>query len=165
MRILITAFLGLLSLSAVLLAAGCGGDDRPQVEPSPAVAAQADAPAQQEQPAAAEPTSDTAQQQTGATTDEQRAATAGARAGGAAQPQVQQAAQEQVQQQAQPQTEAVADRAPIQLGGDRPATLLLPGDISAPIPLVMLLHGYTMSAESIDRFFGISARVETIASP
>ena len=66
-----------------------------------------------------------------------------------------------MQQQAQPQTEAVADRAPIQLGGDRPATLLLPGDLSAPIPLVMLLHGYTMSAESIDRFFGISGRVET----
>ena len=67
----------------------------------------------------------------------------------------------QVQQQAQPQTAAVADRASIQLGGDRPATLLLPGDISAPIPLVLLLHGYTMSAESIDRFFGISGRVET----
>ena len=156
MRILITAFLGLLSLSAVLLAAGCGGDDRPQVEPSPAVAAQADAPAQQEQPAAAEPTSDTAQQQTGATTEQEQQ-----QAQEQVEPQVQQAAQEQVQQQAQPQTEAVADRAPIQLGDDRPATLLLPSEADAPLPLVMLLHGYTMSSDSIDRFFGISARVES----
>ncbi len=168
MRILITAFLGLLTLAALLLAAGCGGEDRPQEEPSPSVAAQGDDPAQQEQLAAADATSDAAQQQTDATTDQQQQ-----QAQEQVEPQVQQAAQqqsqqqvqaqaqEQVQQQAQAQTEAVADRTPIQLGGDRPATLLLPGDLSAPIPLVLLLHGYTMSADSIDRFFGISARVET----
>ena len=181
-RILITVFVGLLTLAAVVLAAGCGGDDRPQVEPSPAVAAQAAAPAQQEQPTAAEPTSDAAQQQTDAITEQQQQQAqeqvepqvqeaaqqqSQQQVTAQAQPQVQQAAQEQVQeqaqvqQQAQPQTEAVADRTPIQLGGDRPATLLLPGDISAPIPLVMLLHGYTMSAESIDRFSGISGRIET----
>ena len=186
MRILITVFVGLLTLAAVVLAAGCGGDDRPQVEPSPAVAAQAAAPAQQEQPTAAEPTSDAAQQQPDATTEQQQQQAqeqvepqvqeaaqqqSQQQVTAQAQPQVQQVAQEQVQeqvqeqaqvqQQAQPQTEAVADRTPIQLGGDRPATLLLPGDISAPIPLVMLLHGYTMRPESIDRFFGISGRVET----
>ena len=169
-RIRITVFVGLLTLAAVVLAAGCGGDDRPQVEPSPAVAAQAADPAQQEQPTAAEPTSDAAQQQPDATTEQQQQ-----QAQEQVEPQVQEAAQQQaqeqvqeqvqeqaqVQQQAQPQTEAVADRTPIQLGGDRPATLLLPGDISAPIPLVLLLHGYTMSAESIDRFSGISGRIET----
>ena len=189
-RILITAFLGLLTLAALLLAAGCGGEDRPQQEPSPSVAAQADAPAQQERPAAADATSDAAQQQPDATTEQQQQQAqeqvepqvqeaaqqqSQQQVTAQAQPQVQQVAQEQVQeqvqeevqeqaqvqQQAQPQTEAVADRTPIQLGGDRPATLLLPGDISAPIPLVMLLHGYTMSAESIDRFSGISGRIET----
>ena len=181
-RILITALLGLLTLAALLLATGCDGDDRPQVQPSPAVAAQAAAPAQQEQPTAAEPTSDAAQQQPDATTEQQQQQAqeqvepqvqetaqqqSQQQVQAQAQPQVQQAAQEQVQeqaqvqQQAQPQTEAVADRTPIQLGGDRPATLLLPGDISAPISLVMLLHGYTMSAESIDRFSGISGRIET----
>ena len=188
MRILIAVFVGLLTLAAVVLAAGCGGDDRPQVEPSPAVAAQAAAPAQQEQPTAADATSDAAQQQPDATTEQQQQQAqeqvepqvqepaqqqSQQQVTAQAQPQVQQVAQEQVQeqvqeqeqaqvqQQAQPQTEAVADRTPIQLGGDRPATLLLPGDISAPISLVMLLHGYTMSAESIDRFSGISGRIET----
>ena len=167
-RILITTFLGLLTLAALLLAAGCGGDERPQEEPYPAVAAQTDVPAQQEQPAAAEPTSDAAQQQTDAATEQQQQQQqeqvqphVQQAAQQQSQQQVQAQAQEQVQQQAEPQTEVVADRTPIQLGGDRPATLLLPGDISAPIPLVLLLHGYTMSAESIDRFSGISGRIET----
>ena len=167
-RILITTFLGLLTLAALLLAAGCGGHERPQEEPYPAVAAQTDVPAQQEQPAAAEPTSDAAQQQTDAATEQQQQQQqeqvqphVQQAAQQQSQQQVQAQAQEQVQQQAQAQTEAVADRTPIQLGGDRPATLLLPGDLSAPIPLVVLLHGYTMSADSIDRFFGISDRVET----
>ena len=179
-RILITALLGLLTLAALLLATGCDGDDRPQVQPSPAVAAQADAPAQQEQPPAVEPTSDATPQQTDATTEQQQqqaqeqvepqvqeAAQQQSQEQAQVQSEVQEAVQQQVQQQvrqqAQAQTQAVTvvDRAPIQLGGDRPATLLLPGDLSAPLPLVMLLHGYTMSAESIDRFFGISARVET----
>ena len=163
-RILITAFLGLLSLAVVLLAAGCGSDDRPREEPSPAVAAQADDPAQQEQGAAEDETSDAAQVQTGQTSEQEQQQPqerVQPQVQQAAQPQVQQSAQEQVQQQAQPQTEASAGRTSIQLGGDRPATLVLPGDLSAPLPLVMLLHGYTMTADSIDRFFGISARVET----
>ena len=175
-RILITAFVGLLTLAALLLAAGCGGEDRPQEEPSPSVGAQADDPAQQEQPAAADATRDEPQEQADETAEPEQQQSqervqpqaqqtaqqqSQQQVNAQAQPQVQQAAQEQVQQQAQPRTEAVADRTPIQLGGDRPATLLLPDDLSAPIPLVMLLHGYTMSAESIDRFFGISGRVET----
>ena len=175
-RILITTFLGLLTLAALLLAAGCGGHERPQEEPYPVVAAQADDPAQQGQPSVGDATIDEPQEQADETAEPeqqqsqervqpqvQQAAQQQSQqqVSAQAQPQVQQAAQEQVQQQAQPRTEAVADRTPIQLGGDRPATLLLPGDLSAPIPLVMLLHGYTMSADSIDRFFGISGRVET----
>ena len=131
---------------------------------------------QQEQPAAADESSEAAQQQSDETAQQQQQ-----QSPEQVQPQVQQAAQQQVATASsgnlrsnrprksrcksrlsrRPKPSAVADRTPIQLGGDRPATLLLPGDLSAPIPLVMLLHGYTMSAESIDRFFGISGRVET----
>ena len=141
--------------------------------PGPVAAQAADA-VQQEQPTASDESSEAAQQQSDETAQQQQQQSpeqaqpqvqqaAQVQEQTQAQAQVQQAAQQQVQQQAQAQTQAitVVERAPIQLGGDRPATLLLPDDLSAPIPLVLLLHGYTMSADSIDRFFGISGRVET----
>ena len=46
----------------------------------------------------------------------------------------------------------------IQIGGDRPATLLLPDTAEiAPLPLVVLLHGFGMTAEQIDGYLGISS--------
>lgn len=49
------------------------------------------------------------------------------------------------------------------IGGDRPATLTLPGDYAAgtPIPLVIVLHGFTSNAEWTDAYFGISRRIES----
>lgn len=48
------------------------------------------------------------------------------------------------------------------IGGDRPATLTLPNDYGGgtPIPLVIVLHGYTSNAGWTDRYFGISQRIE-----
>ena len=46
----------------------------------------------------------------------------------------------------------------ITIGGERPATLLLPTRPSAqPLPLVMLLHGFGMTADLVDGYFGISS--------
>ena len=47
------------------------------------------------------------------------------------------------------------------IGGDRPATLTLPDgyDGNTPIPLVMVLHGFTGNAGWTDNRFGISKRV------
>lgn len=49
------------------------------------------------------------------------------------------------------------------IGGDRPATLMLPAsyDGDSPIPLVMLLHGFTGSAGWTDDRFGITKRVDS----
>ncbi len=49
------------------------------------------------------------------------------------------------------------------MGGDRPATLTLPSDYEAgtPIPLVIVLHGFTSNAEWTDAYFGISRRIES----
>ena len=48
------------------------------------------------------------------------------------------------------------------IGGDRPATLTLPNNYApgTPIPLVIVLHGYTSNAEWTDGYFGISQRIE-----
>ena len=42
------------------------------------------------------------------------------------------------------------------IGGDRPATLTLPDgyDGGSPIPLVMVLHGFTGNSGWTDRYFG-----------
>lgn len=48
------------------------------------------------------------------------------------------------------------------IGGDRPASLTLPADYdgSRPLPLVMVLHGFTGNAEWTDERFGISRRID-----
>lgn len=48
------------------------------------------------------------------------------------------------------------------IGGDRPATLTLPNDYDGgtPIPLVIVLHGFTSNAGWTDRYFGITQRIE-----
>ena len=47
------------------------------------------------------------------------------------------------------------------LGGERPAAFLLPETrLLGPLPLVVLLHGFGMNAELIDRYFGLSQMAE-----
>ena len=48
------------------------------------------------------------------------------------------------------------------IGGDRPATLTLPDryEGGSPIPLVMVLHGFTGNSGWTDRYFGISQRID-----
>lgn len=48
------------------------------------------------------------------------------------------------------------------IGGDRSATLTLPTEYEpgTPIPLVLVLHGFTSNAGWTDGYFGISARID-----
>jgi polyhydroxybutyrate depolymerase len=41
-------------------------------------------------------------------------------------------------------------------GGGRPATVVLPEIGADPVPLVLVLHGYTSSPEAIDHWFGVT---------
>lgn len=54
------------------------------------------------------------------------------------------------------------DRYRFTIGGDRPATLIRPTRYEAgtPLPLVIVLHGYGGRAAGIDRYFGISKRLD-----
>lgn len=48
------------------------------------------------------------------------------------------------------------------IGGERPATLALPAERSGrSLPLVIVLHGFTANADWIDRYFGISGRIDS----
>ena len=47
----------------------------------------------------------------------------------------------------------------LEIGGDRPATLMLPSGHEGPLPLILALHGYTSSAEWFDTYTGLAARV------
>ncbi len=57
---------------------------------------------------------------------------------------------------------APIERAVHTIGGDRPASLTLPAgyDGRMPLPLVMVLHGFTGNAEWTDNRFGISGRID-----
>lgn len=61
----------------------------------------------------------------------------------------------------QPQQEQAVDTEVV-LGGERPATLLLPqgADLSQPRPLIVLLHGYSSFAEQADQYFQFSLQVD-----
>lgn len=61
----------------------------------------------------------------------------------------------------QPQHEQAAETEVV-LGGERPATLLLPqgADLSQPRPLIVLLHGYSSFAEQADQYFQFSLQVD-----
>ena len=166
----ISALLTLVVLAA-LIAAACGDDapqpSEPQAEPAQAEPAQPEQSEEPDEPQVQEEAADSVAEKAA----EQAAEDAQAQTPGdqeePAEPQPEQAEQETAEAptanaaSAEPEPESEAEPNRIELGGDRSATLVLPGDLSEPIPLVMLLHGYTMSAESIDRFFGISGRVET----
>lgn len=48
------------------------------------------------------------------------------------------------------------------LGGDRPANMKVPaGYDGSPLPLVILLHGYTVDGATQDFYFGLSSQVDT----
>ncbi len=159
----ISALLTLVVLAA-LIAAACG-DDAPKPSEPQAEAAQAE-PAQPEQ--AEEPDEPQAQAEAadGAANEAAEDAHAQTPAEQEEPPDPEQAGQEAAEPpiasaaSAEPEPESDAEPNRIAIGDDRPATLLLPSEADEPLPLVMLLHGYTMNAESIDRFFGISGRVE-----
>ena len=55
--------------------------------------------------------------------------------------------------------EQSADVEAIEIGGDRPATLLLPADREGPLPLVLSLHGYGSDARGHDWYFRLGERV------
>ncbi len=71
-----------------------------------------------------------------------------------------QAAEGQAQQAQQEQ--AVGDDDRVVLGGDRPATLLMPtgADRSEPRPLIVLLHGYGSRSSEADAYFQFSQWVD-----
>ncbi len=48
------------------------------------------------------------------------------------------------------------------LGGDRPASLVIPGGVGDDdsIPLIVAMHGYTSNASQLDSYFGLSERVQ-----
>ena len=60
------------------------------------------------------------------------------------------------------ETEAAATGEVVELGGARVARLRVPAsyDASRPMPLVMLLHGYTSTSRAQDAYFGLSQRAE-----
>ena len=55
---------------------------------------------------------------------------------------------------------AAEDVDTIEIGGQRPAQLLLPADRDAePLPLILSLHGYSGEASAHDWYFGLSERI------
>ena len=66
----------------------------------------------------------------------------------------------QVTEEADEQEEAPQNK--FVLGGDRPATLVLPvdADVAAPRPLILLLHGYSSHAAQADQYFQFSQWVD-----
>ena len=143
------ALVGLaLALTAAVL--GCSGDDAAPSQEAEAAAVQ------QEQPQVEQPEPQAAVEQ---------------------QEQVEQEAEEpqpepeRVQEQETPdeQTEPQSDQPETKpktkfvLGGERPATLLLPADESVrtqPRPLIVLLHGYSSNSREADAYFGFSSWVD-----
>ena len=154
--------------TVALLAVGCGEDeltDQPEQEqPQPVVAQQQDAveqstqaqqtdrddsvgvvDEQQEQQQSAQPQSEQSDVEQA---QQDQAET------------VQPAAEDQDQQAQQQQADAGDDK--VVLGGDRPATLLLPtgADRSEPRPLIVLLHGYGSRSSEADSYFQFSQWVD-----
>jgi polyhydroxybutyrate depolymerase len=74
-----------------------------------------------------------------------------------------QAEQQQQQPEQQQQEAAPANEFKLAVGGDRPATLLLPKglDRSQPRPLIVLLHGYGSYALQVDQYFRFSGSVDS----
>lgn len=66
------------------------------------------------------------------------------------------------QDQQEQQEQVVEEETKLTLGGDRPATLLLPAgaDRSEPRMLILLLHGYGSWAQQVDEYFQFSRWVD-----
>ena len=152
------------------MVAGCGDDDATeQVEPvrsSPAqVEQQEDAgqrdgeTARAQQSEQVEPTETAEEGQSEQVTPEQSEHAQSAQVA-AEQSQQEQETEEQGQQQVQ----QTSQEGPMKVivGGDRPATLVLPqeADLAAPRPLIVLLHGYSSFAQQADQYFQFSERVD-----
>ncbi len=152
------------------MVAGCGDDEATeQVEPvrsTPAqVEQQEDAGQRDGETARAqyseqvEPTETAEEGQSEQVTQEQSEQAQSAQVA-AEQSQQEQETEEQGQQQVQqPSQEATMK---VIVGGDRPATLVLPqeADLAAPRPLIVLLHGYSSFAQQADQYFQFSDRVD-----
>ena len=153
--LLLLASLAIIGVVAVLSA--CGDD-----EPQPAAQ-------QQTQTAAAQPQQQDRQQgqqsdqPEPAETQEQQEQQQQPQPASAQQTEQTQTAQAQPQQsQQQQQQQTPESETKLVLGGDRPATLLLPeaADRAQPRPLIVLLHGYSSRASEADAYFQFSQWVE-----
>ncbi len=156
MRLIVMLLLGL--VFAALVVMGCSGDEagepsvEEQVQPVSAEQ-QADAVQQETQsPASEQPTGQDQTEQVADTSDRGRQQQAD---------QADQAEPAQSEQQDQQQAEP-EEESKLVIGGDRPATLLLPKDAdrAEPRPLIVLLHGYGSNAAEADGYFRFSSEVD-----
>ena len=160
MRPIVILLLGL--LFAALVVVGCGGDEagEPSVEEQiQPVAAERQADDQQQVSQSTAPEQPTGQDQTEqvADTDDRGQQQHADQADQADQAQSEQQSRQQDQQQAEPEEESK-----LVIGGDRPATLLLPksADRAEPRSLIVLLHGYGSNAAEADGYFRFSSEID-----
>ena len=160
MRPIVILLLGL--LFAALVVVGCGGDEavepsvEEQVQPV-AAERQADTPQPVSQSATPEQPIGQDQTEQVADTDDRGQQQHADQADQADQAQSEQQSRQQDQQQAEPEEESK-----LVIGGDRPATLLLPksADRAEPRPLIVLLHGYGSNAAEANGYFRFSSEVD-----
>jgi polyhydroxybutyrate depolymerase len=167
MRSIVLLLLGLLMFAVV--SAGCGEDDASEplaeeaeqaVEPESGdqrADTQRQAQAQPEQPEESEESGEPEEQPAARQSEQPEPAPSEQDQS----QQEQQAEAQTQQQQVQAQAEAEAETKLV-IGGDRPATLLLPeeGDRSQPRPLIVLLHGYSSRSAEADAYFRFSQWVD-----
>ena len=152
--VLLLASLAVIGVVAVLSA--CGGEESPEPTAQRTAQSVAAQPEQQEQQQVQrrdqpEPAAEQEQQSQQA----ERAPAQETESAEAAPAQPGQSQQEQHEQGPESETKLV-------LGGERPATLLLPeaADLSEPRPLIVLLHGYGSRASEADAYFQFSQWVD-----
>ena len=159
MRPIVMLLLGLLFAALVV---GCSGDEAG--EPSPEEQVQTVSAEQQADAAEQETQSPAPEQPTGQDQTEQAADTADrGQQQHADQPdQTNQVDQAQSEQRDQQQADPEEEESKLVIGGDRPATLLLPKDTdrAEPRPLIVLLHGYGSNAAEADGYFRFSSEVD-----
>ena len=173
MRSIALLFVGLLIVAVV--SAGCGEDEasEPLAEQAEQVAQsgsgeqradtqrqqQAQPQPQPEQPEETEESGEAQQESVAQQSEQPESAVSEQEQSQSEQQAEVQAQQQQVQGQAQAEAEAETK---LVIGGDRPATLLLPedGDRSQPRPLIVLLHGYGSRSAEADAYFRFSQWVD-----
>ena len=150
------------SLSAVLATIACS-DDAPLNQAQPAQTAPASSEDEQQQ-IAPQPEQQIEQQQQPEQSEEESDQAPPAQA--AQEQQSQQSLQQQPeqgqQQQQEQQVQQPEAETKLVIGADRPATLLLPQgvDLTHPLPLIVLLHGYSSFAAQADQYFQFSQSVD-----